>query len=359
MRRPYIDWLRGVAVVIMILAHTMDSWTMIVDRSSPWYIWQVRVAGMAAPLFLFLAGVAVAFSAAAKTRKMGEAAAAAAVRRRGWEVWIFALLFRLQAYVLSPGASLYGILKVDILNIMGPAMVGAATVWGLARSPARRVLWLSAAAVAFSLLTPPVRAAAWVGVLPEFLGWYIRPPVNRSWFALFPWAGLLLAGTAVGVLIDRARDTVAERRLIFRLSLGGASLFAAAYAGSFLPSIYANSSFWTTSPSYFFIRIGLMVAAIGAAYAWMQRPTARQWSPMLVFGHHSLFVYFIHVELVYGVATYPLHKRLPLASAFTGFVLFTILMLGAAVLKGRFDSRNRRRTRSADVTASAAPSTAT
>ena len=42
--------------------------------------------------------------------------------RRGFVIWALALLFRVQAFVLSPGATLYGILKVDILNIMGPAI---------------------------------------------------------------------------------------------------------------------------------------------------------------------------------------------------------------------------------------------
>jgi uncharacterized membrane protein len=342
MRRPYIDWLRGVAVVIMILAHTMDAWTMIVDRASRIYIWQVRVAGMAAPLFLFLAGVAVAFSAAAKARKGGDAVAAAAVRRRGWQVWLFALLFRLQSYLLSPGATLQGILKVDILNIMGPAMVGAATVWGMAKSPARRVLSLAVGATAFSLLAPIVRGASWVGVLPDPVGWYIRPPAGRSWFTLFPWAGLLFAGAAVGVHIDQARDRASERRLVARLTGGGLALFCVAYAGSFLPSIYEHSSFWTTSPSYFFIRVGLMTAFIGLAYLWMQRPSATRWSPMMVFGRHSLFVYFIHVEMAYGIVSYPLHKRLPLPWAFTAFAIFTAMMLGAAVLKGHVDASRRR-----------------
>ena len=51
---------------------------------------------------------------------------------RGLQIWGLALLFRVQAWLLSPGATVYGILKVDILNVMGPAISGAALVWGLA-----------------------------------------------------------------------------------------------------------------------------------------------------------------------------------------------------------------------------------
>jgi uncharacterized membrane protein len=34
-RRAYLDWLRGVAVLIMVEAHTFDSWTAPVDRNGP------------------------------------------------------------------------------------------------------------------------------------------------------------------------------------------------------------------------------------------------------------------------------------------------------------------------------------
>ena len=52
-RRPYLDWLRGIAVLIMIEGHTLDSWTRTADRQSPWYQWAIVVAGYGAPIFLF------------------------------------------------------------------------------------------------------------------------------------------------------------------------------------------------------------------------------------------------------------------------------------------------------------------
>ena len=56
-RREYLDWLRGVAVLIMIEAHALDAWTRPADRGSAVYEWAVIVGGMGAPLFLLLAGV--------------------------------------------------------------------------------------------------------------------------------------------------------------------------------------------------------------------------------------------------------------------------------------------------------------
>ena len=41
----------------------------------------------------------------------------------------------------------------------------------------------------------------------------------------------------------------------------------------FCHPLHPRSRFWTTSVSFFFIRLGVMVAALGAAWLWEQRPT--------------------------------------------------------------------------------------
>ncbi len=341
-RRAYIDWFRGVAVVVMIFAHTTDAWTRPADRATWLFHLCVRVSGMAAPLFLFLAGVSVALAAGAGVRGGATVArASAAVRRRGWEILGLGLLFRLQALVLNPGAPLAGLLKVDILNIMGPSMVVAAAIWGSTRRSRLRFVMLAAAATAFSLFTPAVRASTVLSALPDWLEWYLRSPPGRSWFTMFPWAGLLVAGTVIGELIDRVTTERGERQLQLGLAVGGTGLFAASLGGSFLPPLLANTSFWTTSPSYFFLRIGLMTALLPLAWAWCRRLPAGRFSPMLQFGRTSLFVYWIHVELAYGMLSTPLHRALPLAWVLFAFVAFTGLMLWASVAKDRWVARRR------------------
>ena len=42
-RRAYLDWLRGVAVLIMVEAHTLDSWTRTADRGRTDYTWAIVV----------------------------------------------------------------------------------------------------------------------------------------------------------------------------------------------------------------------------------------------------------------------------------------------------------------------------
>ena len=61
-RLAYLDWLRGLAVLIMILWHTMDSWTSPAARHNAMFAFITLAGGWAAPLFLFLAGVSVALA---------------------------------------------------------------------------------------------------------------------------------------------------------------------------------------------------------------------------------------------------------------------------------------------------------
>ena len=67
-RRGYLDWLRGLAVLIMIEAHLMDSWTRSPDRESEAFRWSATLGGFGAPLFRFLAGVSVALSASSASK---------------------------------------------------------------------------------------------------------------------------------------------------------------------------------------------------------------------------------------------------------------------------------------------------
>ena len=52
-------------------------------------------------------------------------------------------------------------------------------------------------------------------------------------------------------------------------------------------------------------------------------------------GRSSLFIYWIHVELVYGYATWPIRGRLPLWGVIVAYVAFCAAMYGAIVLRDR------------------------
>jgi uncharacterized membrane protein len=335
-RRTYLDVLRGVAVLVMIEAHVIDSWTHVADRLNPAFGKSLIVGGFGAPLFLLLAGVAVALSAGSKARRLGDAhAAVRAVEKRGLEIFALAFLFRLQAMLISMSPP-WTLLKVDILNIMGPAIVLTAWLWGIAGTQRRRLVIFAAATAIIAFATPIVRGLPWLARLPDFLEGYLRPIPNLTNFAAFPWLAFVPAGAFVGVLIDDAREPSTERRVNIGLGAGGLTVAIASYWASYYPSPFAHSSFWTSSPSFFFLRLGLLVAAVAIAYAWERRPSAgRRWSPLRLLGRTSLFIYWIHVEMVYGIISTPLHGGLSLRGAWTALAIFWLFMVLCAIAKER------------------------
>ena len=146
------------------------------------------------------------------------------------------------------------------------------------------------------------------------------------------WTAFLTGGAAVGVWLDATRSPSDERRALSGMIAAGAALGAVGYAASFLPPIYADASFWTSSPTFFFLRLGVVVAVTGAAYA-----LTRVWPMTLLqeFGRASLFVYWIHVEMVYGFFSRPIRRALSVEQGLVAYALFTVFLLGLVRLKNR------------------------
>ena len=341
-RRAYLDWLRGIAVLIMIEAHTLDSWVRAADRVRGDYKWAIVVGGFGAPTFLFLAGVALALAAGSRRDKgMSEADVSARARRRGWEIFGLAFLFRLQSAVLGAGG-VRSFLKVDILNVMGLSMLGAAVLWGLAHRTVWRAIVLVTAAVAAAMLTPIVRETTMLDWLPDPIEAYVKPIPAYSGFTLLPWAGFVLAGAAVGLWLETAHTPRGERRVMLWLALLGPVMIVSGYETSLLPPIYRHTSFWTSSPTFFLLRVGILISVIPIAYAWTALVRGR--SPIQELGIASLFVYWIHVEMVYGFLTWPIHRRLTFEQALVAFVAFTVVLYGLVKLKDRVLEARRRTT---------------
>jgi uncharacterized membrane protein len=338
-RRHYLDWLRGIAVLIMIGGHTLDAWTRVADRASDGYRWTIVIAGFGAPIFLFLAGMALTLAAASRLEKgLPVRDVARAALKRG--LWIFGLAFafRFQSWIISGGAFPGSLLRVDILNIMGVALIAAAALWYAGRRDPWRAALFIAATIATAMLTPMVRTAPSLAALADPVEWYLRPAGAATTFTLFPWAGFLTAGAAVGVWLAATRGDAEERRVNAALAVVGLVMGVGSYGASFLPPLFEGTSFWTSSPAFFFFRLGVLIAAVPFGYA-----LTRVWrAPALEeFGKASLFVYWIHVEMVYGILSLPLHRRLPFGGALVAFGLFSLLLFGLVRLKRRWIGRGR------------------
>jgi uncharacterized membrane protein len=340
--------MRGLAVVVMIQCHVFNSLTRLDQRDSGIYICTQFVGGMAAPLFLFMAGMTSGFLMD-RLEERGQAPVRrwrAALRRAGY-IMLLAYLFRLSNAVFAlPKLNVTDFLKVDILNCMGLAMAffSLAALW----DSARRVRLTMMAAVVVAAAAPIMSGLDWSGV-PAVLRYYAVPGPDRSQFPFFPCAAYLGFGIAAGSLVKAASNAKSRSRmnsLMRWLMLAGMGILIAAEYFANLPfSLYAASDFWRNSPALIFIRVGIMLATLAAAYLWTEYLAGQGWSWMRSLGKTSLLVYWVHVVLVYGVTAAPLKRSLTPAGSTVAALTVLLLMIALAELRLRYRASVSSRTR--------------
>ena len=124
-RLEHIDWMRGLACVLMFQTHCYDSWLSPEARKSALFAWSRLGGTFPAPLFIFLAGISMALVTERQREKgIGRNAIARQTILRGAEVFGLGLLFRVQEFVLGfRSAPWTDLLRVDVLNILGLSMM--------------------------------------------------------------------------------------------------------------------------------------------------------------------------------------------------------------------------------------------
>ncbi len=304
----------------MVLAHVVDAWTRDPDRDRTAFYWATFLGGLAAPAFLFLAGLGSALSGASQqARGVPRHEVRAVLVRRGLGIFGLAFAFRLQAFLLGLGSPI-DLLKVDVLNVMGPSLMLAALLWGVVDGARGRMGLAALATVALAMVAPLARTGGWVDALPVPLQWYVRPTPGHTNFTLLPWAAFVCAGLGVGTALGVARDPRSERRLHLTLAVMGVAGAAVAYWASLQPTIYppGRSTFWGASPTFFFVRLGLVTALLPLCWSARAVMPARLGAGLAALGAASLFVYWVHVELVYGGVAVLVKRRIPFELALVG-----------------------------------------
>jgi uncharacterized membrane protein len=316
-RLAYIDWMRGLACVLMFQTHCYDSWMSPEAKKSSSSLmgWSKLGGTLPAPLFIFLAGVSFAL-VTEKLREKGIARNAIAKQTilRGAEIFGMGLLFRAQEYALGfPWAPWTDLLRVDVLNILGLSMMlmGVlcwATGDGVVAAARKRTLVAGIfVSVIVAMATPPL----WTTHRPGFLPWPLESYINgvhvfnepQAWlFPLFPWSAFAFAGLAVGFFLF---SHFAKRRegLTFA-ALGGLGV-AACYLSTLFDSsrvrLYAVYDYWHSNPDFLLMRCGILLIILFLVYAWCRWGLAQKgFSPITQLGQTSLLVYWVHIEFVYG-----------------------------------------------------------
>jgi len=299
-RLTFLDWLRGVAGIVMLQGHAFQSFLKPDLRGGAAYMLSQFFGGMPPAIFLFLTGVTLAFLMFSFERKgLSRRGRITGTLRRAGYLFGIAMLLRLQLWLFSWPSPWTNLLKVDILNCMG---FGIALMSAMALfTTAQRVRICAAAGLMIAGLSPLVSQMDWSGV-PSIVRAYIAPDYNS--FGFFPWAAYLAFGMSVGSLIRLLKHEQYDRAMQWAVMLGVALILMARYFANLPFSIYPKSEFWLDSPAQVLIKLGVTLLILAVAYVWTQfgagASSGPGWSWVRQFGTTSLLVYWVHIELVYG-----------------------------------------------------------
>src|SRR5256885_1826443 len=283
------DWLRGIAVLVMIQTHSLVLWRPEL-RSGPLWTRLQWVDGLVAPAFIFSAGFSLAL---VQVRGAATGMRATRVRktlRRLGEVLFVATLLNWMWFPIFREPR--WIFRIDILHCIGLSLLVALPIFALLSPRPRLLSW-----VALAL------AAVVFGVSP--FAEHVRGPFaalangsTESTFPLLPWAGYVYLGASAGAVA--AHDARKLPYWIGGLLAAGALLWVASPQ---IAAIYPPHNFWVTNPANHAARWTQVCALLLVLFALERSGAgARAVSriPLVeLFGTSSLAGYFFHQMLLF------------------------------------------------------------
>ncbi|HMF76911.1 MAG TPA: acyltransferase [Bryobacteraceae bacterium] len=326
-RLAFIDWTRGLAAVVMIQGHVFHSFTRTDLRDKGPFMLSQLLGGLPPAMFLFLTGITFAFLMHGEEKREASSwQRVLAALKRSRYLLMLAFLFRLQLYVFGfPTSPAVGLLKVDILNCMGFAMLLFAPM--AVFSTRERIRLCTVLGLLIAGLAPLVSSMD-MSAIPAVLQHYLVP--NLEDFGFFPWASFLAFGMAAGSVLRAIKPEDMSRAMLWMLAVALALITGAHYASDLPYSFYTKSDFWLNSPWLTLIKLGVTLAVLSAAYLWIQLGTGVQrWSVFVQLGTTSLLVYWVHIEIVYGrwLGIWKEGLSVPQVVAFTAVLLAAMVLL--------------------------------
>lgn len=359
-RFDFIDWYRGLACVLMFQTHAYDAWTRAANREGLWWdLARMQFGGFPARMFLFLAGVSLMMRYAVQAKRdVPEWEARIGGVKRGAEVLAYGLIFRLVSFLMAGATkkALPGLFKVDILNCIGMSLMICSVLVGPIHLKAKRppiVALLLIPALVFS--TPLLQALPYPSWLPQPIAAYLWDVNPMGSFPLFPWLAYALSGCAVGAIWMRA----AEEKRLGRVMVGSAIVGALLALAGQLVVVFGWYIFYPTPavpipayPNSFVYRTGMCLVFGALSYWYCLKVPAGRFSPLRLLGQTSLLVYIVHIELVYGFASWPVWHRLSPIPATLLVVVLTAMMVAVSYYRLEYGKRRKARLKAAAAASS-------
>ena len=310
-RYVFIDLFRTIIILLMLEGHVLRQFLPAMARESgPFFLHEI-FHGITAPAFLFGAGLTFVISSHRRWTEFHRWSDE--LRRRLRRIVMIFLIgiflhlpyfsFRKTLLESTPFDALV-LFQSDVLTCISAGLFILHALLFFFRSEDRFHGAVVSLLVSVVLLTPVVWDVDFLHFTPVLLA-QLSNSLHGSPFPLFPFLAYLFAGVAVSRKFIVAAEAGSVPRFMKKLTAGGALAVAGGLFLAAVPfSFYRTYDFWYTSPSYFLVRFGLLLLI--AAGVWrIARSLEGRGPRFLVIGRESLFVYVLHLLLLYGSVVNP------------------------------------------------------
>ncbi len=302
-----LDLARFLAMLMMIQGHTiyaLASPDAVNIADFPWNIWHF-LRGVTAPVFLIVSGAVHVF---ANKRDQDGKLPATRIKRR---IKIALLLIGIGYFLNFPVARIWDIFyitdpewmrfyRVNILQLIGAALLILLLFYIFTRKDKTLAISTMAAASFIFLSTPFLWTIDFYEYLPGFFAAYLNK-AGDSLFPLFPFAGYLLFGTSLGVALKKL-DPENRTKFLKKWGIPSGLVFLAAGGILYLLFDGIDYEYYAITDSGFifiFIRIGMVLTGLSIV-AWFYEKTSQFSEYYSIFGKRALFIYVVHLILIYG-----------------------------------------------------------
>lgn len=203
-RLTFIDLMRGYAILMMLMGHTIhvvmaDPWR---DEKYPAYVVWHYLTGLTAPTFLFSAGFIFAYLLARGKTKGGQRVEKGLKRSGSLMIlgWVFHLKPDFFKGLFGGDFSVVGDLlgHSSVLHVIGLSILMLIGLWLVSGQVGKRFVLVALIVGQAAFLLGPF-LADWEGSYPVWL----RPVEifvsgQKAYFPLFPWSGYVFLGAALG-----------------------------------------------------------------------------------------------------------------------------------------------------------------
>ena len=309
-RYAFLDVYRGLIVLLMIEGHAVREFLYPALQTSGAFQFHEFIHGVTGPGFLFGAGITFGISV---QNRWGEFLSLTSVSFRRFRKIVLLLLL---GYALHlPFLSLHKMLHAstqeqllrlysfDVLQCIGFTLL----IVHLGIFIVRKQHWFPGVlpiATTVVLIASPFLWMADLSSFPSAVSTAFQGTLG-SVYPLFPYSAFLFAGAFASYEFMKFAESGRESIFVKRLALGGIALTA---GGAVLLAATNESArgpeFWNSDPTVMVVKLGSLFLLVSGAWTLekvlgsFRGSKSLQW--IILLGIESLFVYVLHLVLLYG-----------------------------------------------------------